>query len=121
MDDRKKCSLCGLVLSCVSALSRHKLNIHRDIRFTCEICGKTYSRQDTVKNHVCKQKKTIKCDYCGLSFKYLSYKKRHNCRKVSSRFSRFFPDFLLYFMLVHPKLIIVCRFLGNTFYKERFE
>ena len=48
-----KCELCGKALSNISALSRHKKELHLSLSdpFICEICDKTFKRKYTYEKH----------------------------------------------------------------------
>ena len=45
------CELCDRTFTRNEDLKRHINNIHLDVKHTCEVCGKTYNRADTLLHH----------------------------------------------------------------------
>lgn len=72
---------CGRKFEADCLLQRHLINKHsvEKRKFACEICGKRYVYQFTLKQHLDSHtgNKPYKCDVCDKSFPHLAYIKIH--------------------------------------------
>lgn len=75
-DDRLTC--CDLVFPTHAKYLRH-LEIHK-LNIQCEHCGKAFSRNSTLKQHIKvihEKKKLFTCDYCGHEFAEKQHVRKH--------------------------------------------
>ena len=45
------CDICGFKTISQVKLRKHKVNVHDDRQYTCEVCGKTVTGRKTMNNH----------------------------------------------------------------------
>uniref|UniRef100_A0A0K2URD2 Zinc finger protein 845like [Acyrthosiphon pisum] n=1 Tax=Lepeophtheirus salmonis TaxID=72036 RepID=A0A0K2URD2_LEPSM len=78
----KTCSICFKVFSTKNKMLIHHKAVHLRIKaYTCDICGKSYSRVDSLKDHVASTHSldvpSFLCKYCGKTFKRRATRFRH--------------------------------------------
>ena len=79
------CNECDRVFNDKSNLRRHKASLHRGAKHDCPNCHKTFTRKDTLSNHLkknlCKNSNDSVCLHCKKDFIFRTKKKRH-CKQV---------------------------------------
>ena len=60
-------------------LKRHINSVHKDVRYSCDKCDKSFERQDTLQRHVKSEHQEIQysCDKCDKSFNGPGNLQRH--------------------------------------------
>lgn len=80
------CQLCDKKFKTKSVLKYHKSRLHRQnsATFTCEHCGKTFSRRQYIVEHmkIHKETKNFKCKHCNKTFAQSSGKWNHERKCV---------------------------------------
>ena len=84
-DSRKKkaqCRVCNKILSSSRHLKRHTKEVHSTgPDKTCNDCGQKFKSERYLRSHIAamhdSNKKTHKCDQCGMTFSYPSLLKNH--------------------------------------------
>ena len=76
------CDICGYTSLYLGQVKEHKKAVHQKIKAQfCHICGKQYSKQDKLKEHMLRAhdigEKKYKCDICGMKFITNQSKKEH--------------------------------------------
>lgn len=66
-DKPDTCSICGKK---VAVLQKHLFNCHRDLKFQCDKCDKSYVSKQALRRHVATvhEGKTISCEICNDTF-----------------------------------------------------
>ena len=79
--EQLRCEECNLTFQKTGNKYRHDEVKHVGRKYSCQDCGKQFSRQDDLKRHkeqVHRPPILSKCNYCGTEFKDFSSWKRHN-------------------------------------------
>ena len=77
--EKVQCIICDKVFESVNLFHGHYFYTHREKRFKCYKCSKSFSRESIFNNHSCQnQEKTFKCDKCSKSFDFAYNVRRHN-------------------------------------------
>ena len=89
------CPTCDRLFPNSSALQQHLKQSHKNEKFTCEICNKTYSKRATLKKHKCiddvvltltpEKPSHYDCQYCGKSFIRIYSRNRHELTHTNTR------------------------------------
>ncbi|GAB1604158.1 B lymphocyte-induced maturation protein 1 homolog [Argonauta hians] len=74
------CEMCGKTFSRNDHLVRHLSSHHGEKLFKCDICGKALSRRDHLKVHkrIHSGERPYKCSICGFAFSRLDHLVKHN-------------------------------------------
>ena len=77
--EKIQCMICEEVFESVNTFHGHYSHTHREKRFRCDKCFKSFSRESDLNLHldICREK-TYKCDKCSKSFSFASNVWRHN-------------------------------------------
>uniref|UniRef100_T1JP49 Uncharacterized protein n=1 Tax=Strigamia maritima TaxID=126957 RepID=T1JP49_STRMM len=131
------CDECGKDFNSIASLNRHR-STHGEPQFSCDICGRSYYREEALLKHPCERAKRTKgrqssgrrppslmpliCEICGSMFsstsslnvhKNLHGEKKYACEVCDKRFHR--KDLLLEHRAVHGEPDIPCPVCGKMF------
>lgn len=58
------CGVCNKIFNSDRALESH-INVHKELQFPCEFCGKIYPSMYRIKRHIKRAHIPNKCDECN--------------------------------------------------------
>ena len=74
--ERYQCKVCSEVFTSLFQVESHK-SVHKDIKYLCSMCDKTFKTPITLMNHTMNIHKHYSCDVCNKSFDTFRKMKQH--------------------------------------------
>ncbi len=77
---KHKCEQCGMYFRDGPKLSRHIKEVHENISFECNVCGKKFTRKESMNAHrrtFHEKSEDFKCHICGKLHTCMRQLRRH--------------------------------------------